>query len=179
MLNPVVCYKIVGHRIPHHETRTKLFVYKLTRTRIIGAGKWRCKSNLNNMQYLILSNALVASRNVRKTGLRCWTYLFQHHRAHICGALRLETELDVMSHDDHFWWKRSKIILSNTLPKTELKAIPRKYALSDILVLWPLGIGTIVQIPKLSGFMSSCHYRPLSLTLYNIAHSSTYWPHFS
>jgi len=43
------------------------------------------------------------------------------------------------------------MILSNTLTKTELKAIPRKFALSNILVLLPLGIGTIVQIPKLSG----------------------------
>jgi len=41
--------------------------------------------------------------------------------------------------------------LSNALPKTMLKAIPRKFALSDILVLWPLGIDTIEQIPKLSG----------------------------
>jgi len=41
LLNPVVCYKIVGHRTTprtqHQETRTKLFAYKLTRTRI-GAG---------------------------------------------------------------------------------------------------------------------------------------------
>jgi len=34
----------------------------------MGAGKWRCKSNLKNVQYLILSNALVASRNVQKQG---------------------------------------------------------------------------------------------------------------
>jgi len=69
-------------------------------------------------------------------------FFFLTKSLHVVFGCTLSTnKMILLLIDNNDSQDRSRILLSNILQNSELRAIPRKFVLSGIFALWPLGMG--------------------------------------